>query len=211
MTSERGVLLLWDEPESGDTVTGYRIQRMVNDGGWSTIVSDTADEPGHVFNATHYNDQAELGTFVPAGTDEKRAYRVAAVSGTGLSDWSNVASYPADISHPPVTSVDASSGLMADKSADGMMVMLEWDAWCQLQYPLGCWRAEERRRHLYRHRLPLGAGRDERLPQLRRLRAGPRHLRVHRGSRLLRRQHDSGHGGLGQLDHAVRGSHPAVA
>ena len=35
--TERGVLLLWNEPEDPSGITGYVIQRNVNDGGWTDI------------------------------------------------------------------------------------------------------------------------------------------------------------------------------
>ena len=66
----RGVLLQWNAPNppDGATLGGYRVDRKVNDGAWTTLSEDT----GSLF--TDYTDEEE-----PEATD-LRAYRVAAIS-----------------------------------------------------------------------------------------------------------------------------------
>ena len=118
-TTDRGVLLLWDEPldEGKDPETSYRVQRMVNGGAWETILEDTKSLDNQTALSTHYNDEEE-----PA-MDEMRAYRVAALSGSGAGAWSNTAYIPAQM-HAASVLGDASD-LMATRNADGS-IALEW-------------------------------------------------------------------------------------
>jgi hypothetical protein len=95
--TERGSLLMWNAPVEGDTAYAYRIERMVNDGSWAPIVSNTQTVIGATQALyTHYNDQKELAS-------DTHAYRVAAISGDGVGPYSNVAYVPAQATHmvPP--------------------------------------------------------------------------------------------------------------
>ena len=118
-TTDRGVLLLWDEPldEGKDPETSYRVQRMVNGGAWETILEDTKSLDNQTALSTHYNDEEE-----PA-MDEMRAYRVAALSGNGLGPWSNVAYIPAQDHVPPTLTAPA----MVDATVSGSMVTVTWE------------------------------------------------------------------------------------
>jgi hypothetical protein len=50
-TTDRGVLLLWNEPESSDGINNYLVQRKIGTGGWVTI--------GRVSNRTSFSDSRE--------------------------------------------------------------------------------------------------------------------------------------------------------
>ena len=118
-TTDRGVLLLWDQPidVGKDPETSYRVQRMVNGGAWETILEDTKSLDNQTPLSTHYNDEEE------PEMDEMRAYRVAALSGSGAGAWSNTAYIPAQM-HAASVLGDASD-LMATPNADGS-IALEW-------------------------------------------------------------------------------------
>lgn len=77
----RGVLLLWNKPESGGAPTTYQIQRKVNDGDFTDWRNDAMRWPA---TSTAYTDPQE-----PAA-DEMRAYRVRSVNADGMSGWSMV-------------------------------------------------------------------------------------------------------------------------
>ena len=83
-TSDRGVLLQWNAPNppDGAEITGYRIQRKKGDAAWETLENDTASL------YTDYTDTSEP----EAG--ELRQYRVAALNGSKLGAYSEVAYYP---------------------------------------------------------------------------------------------------------------------
>ena len=85
--TERGVILLWTEPEfsAGDTIRGYIIERSVDGGAWTELTS-TVDGTDRFY--TDYTDTEE-----PTAT-ELRGYRVRVVTKGGTSVWSNVAYYP---------------------------------------------------------------------------------------------------------------------
>ena len=115
-SSDRGVLLLWNQPnEAGkDPHTSYTVQRMINDGGWETLSDDTES----VY--THYSDEQE-----PADADEQRAYRVAALSGSGDGLWSNVAYIPAKTG---MAELGEASGLTGAVGSDTGTIELTWTA-----------------------------------------------------------------------------------
>ena len=86
-SNELGDLLLWNAPNAPDgaNIGGYRVQRMVDDGAWGTLESDTS------VTDTDFTDTEE-----PA-MGEMRGYRVAAISTNDiLGAWSNVAMIPQD-------------------------------------------------------------------------------------------------------------------
>ena len=87
-----GLLLLWNAPQSpaGAAISGYQVQRMSNDGPWTTLTESPHTES--LF--TDYTDTEGLET------DETRAYRVRAISENGVEGaWSDIAYYPQDTSH----------------------------------------------------------------------------------------------------------------
>ena len=100
-SNDRGVLLLWDQPtEAGkDPHTSYTVEwksdTMTGDA-WETLVTDTEDLEDQTALSTHYHHDEELGT------DEQRAYRVSALSGSGSGMASNVSYYP-PMQVPPAT------------------------------------------------------------------------------------------------------------
>ncbi|MCE2501835.1 MAG: fibronectin type III domain-containing protein [Dehalococcoidia bacterium] len=104
--TQRGSLLMWNAPVAGDDAYAYQIQRMVNDGAWTTIVANTRDDISATQALyTHYNDQKELAS-------DSHAYRVAAISGDGVGPYSNVAYVPPKVvvhNEPPMT-----VGMIAD-------------------------------------------------------------------------------------------------
>ena len=116
--SDRGVLLLWNQPnEAGkDPHTSYTVQRMINDGEWETLSDDTES----VY--THYSDEQE-----PADADEQRAYRVAALSGSGAGDWSNVAYIPAKTAEPVGEDVGPATGVTTGPFNVGGVIQVNWD------------------------------------------------------------------------------------
>ena len=122
-TTDRGVLLLWDQPidEGKDPETSYRVQRMVNGGAWETVLEDTNNLDNQTALSTHYNDEEE-----PA-MDEMRAYRVAALSGNGLGPWSNVAYIPATGVHG-MAELGEASGLTGAVGSDTGTIELSWTA-----------------------------------------------------------------------------------
>ena len=77
-THER-VALDWDAPSAGGTVTGYRVQRKIGGGSWSTLAADTGSA------VSFYVDRD-----VQAGTTYR--YRVAAHNHGVLGDWSSARS-----------------------------------------------------------------------------------------------------------------------
>ena len=87
--NERGVLLFWNETvETGvDPHDGYTVQRRIDkgtvEGAWETIEDDTESM------TTSYHDDTE-----PVTDETARIYRVAARSGDGVGDWSNMVYYP---------------------------------------------------------------------------------------------------------------------
>ena len=88
ISTQSGVLLLWDLPENatGDkpvAVTDYVIERKVDNEDWTTL------EDGVFFNKTYWTDPR-----IPTAT-EQFVYRVAAKNTNGTSDWSNMAYYSA--------------------------------------------------------------------------------------------------------------------
>ena len=87
--TSRGVLLLWNEPEDGDDITSYVIQRSVDGGAWETI--DEIEWLGTpIKERTSYTDDLE-----PA-PDEVRMYQVGSRStATGDPLWSAPVMYPA--------------------------------------------------------------------------------------------------------------------
>ena len=117
--SDRGVLLLWNQPnEAGkDPHTSYTVQRMINDGEWETLSDDTES----VY--THYSDEQE-----PEDADEQRAYRVAALSGSGAGDWSNVAYIPAKTAEPVAEDVGPATGVTTGPFNEGGVIQVNWDA-----------------------------------------------------------------------------------
>ena len=130
-----GLLLLWNAPQSpaGAAISGYQVQRMSNDGPWTTLTESPHTES--LF--TDYTDTEGLET------DETRAYRVRAISENGVEGaWSDIAYYPQDTSHntAPMTvgmidPVTVTAGEMSDAmdvsgyfSDADMGDMLDYDA-----------------------------------------------------------------------------------
>ena len=102
--NERGVLLFWNETvETGvDPLDGYTMQRRIDtstvEGEWVTIEDDSES-----LTTSHHDDTE------PVTDETKRIYRVAARSGDGVGDWSNMAYFPA--THESlVTASDAAAG-----------------------------------------------------------------------------------------------------
>ena len=83
LTTQKGVLLTWDEPASGGTaaITDYVIERAIDGGDW-TVLRD-----GVRAGSTDWTDPR-----LPTAT-EQFVYRVAAVNTHGTSPWSNMAYY----------------------------------------------------------------------------------------------------------------------
>lgn len=125
-SDDRGVLLLWDQPtESGkDPHTSYTVERKLDDGAWETLVTDTANLEDQTALSTHFHDEDELSS------DEQRAYRVAALSGSGVGPWSNVSYYPpmAGMAMPgmPGNAMSLMAGPPDDN--DPAAIKLTWDA-----------------------------------------------------------------------------------
>ena len=114
-SNELGVLLLWNAPNAPDgaNIGGYRVQRMVDDGAWGTLESDTS------VTDTDFTDTEE-----PA-MGETRGYRVAAISANNIAGaWSNVAMIPQDTSHMPVSTVVAPS--MVEATDGTVTVTVTW-------------------------------------------------------------------------------------
>ena len=109
--SRVGVLLLWDEPEEDDAFdphTGYMVERSVNGGSWQQLDRSRTDL------ATHHHDQSN------PQTDERRVYRVAALTGEGMGAWSNMA----HAGHmDPATPAD-----LAAMAASETQINLSWTA-----------------------------------------------------------------------------------
>ena len=102
--NERGVLLFWNKTvEIGvDPLDGYTVQRRIDkgtvEGDWVIIEDDSESM------TTSYHDDTELVT-----DETERVYRVAARSGDGVGNWSNMAYFPA--THESlVTASDAAAG-----------------------------------------------------------------------------------------------------
>jgi len=80
-TNTTTIVLVWSTPESdgGSTITGYFIERNLNDAGFSTLVADTGN------TNTTFSDT----TLVARDNGE---YRVSAINGDGTGPVSNTAS-----------------------------------------------------------------------------------------------------------------------
>ena len=92
-SDDRGVLLLWDMPMDvgKDPHTSYTVEwksDMETGDAWEVLVTDTTNLDNQTPKSTHYHHEMELGT------DEQRAYRVKALSGSGAGMASNVSYYP---------------------------------------------------------------------------------------------------------------------
>ena len=83
-SANSGVYVTWNAPAdpAGAEIDGYRVERMVNQGSWTTLDSNTDS------TETIFYDILEA----PVG--EMRAYRVAARVGSNVGPWSNTAYYP---------------------------------------------------------------------------------------------------------------------
>jgi hypothetical protein len=124
--NERGVLLFWNETvETGvDPHDGYTVQRRIDkgtvEGAWETIQDDSESL------TTSYHDDTE-----PVTDETKRIYRVAARSGDGVGDWSNMVYYPNsatphDAAPMPVGALGNAMTLMATQGDDPGDVTLTW-------------------------------------------------------------------------------------
>jgi len=80
-TSGTVIELRWTTPESdgGETITGYFIERNLNDAGFATLVADTAT------TATSHTDST-------LSAQDNAVYRVSAINGSGTSAASDTAS-----------------------------------------------------------------------------------------------------------------------
>ena len=102
---DRGVLIMWTGPADPDgaKVSGYEIQRKVNDGEFLLQSESSA-------RTTHYTD------INPPGTDDVRMYQVRARNTLGWSPWSAAITspLPAPPAMPPaalaVTASDGTAG-----------------------------------------------------------------------------------------------------
>ncbi len=81
----RGVLLLWNKPESGGAPMTYHIQRKVNDGDFADWRNDARAWAASSTAYTDPDDEFEAG--------EMRTYRVRSVNADGMSGWAMV-DYP---------------------------------------------------------------------------------------------------------------------
>ena len=129
LTTDKGVLLTWDEPASAGTLSGggdaaitdYVIQVSVDGGAWTTL------DDGMGATATDWTHSDPL----PAAT-EQRVYQVAAKNSVGQGPWSNMAYYSTtsmvdpDHTHAPVA-LTKPQNVMASSQATGSLD-LEWDA-----------------------------------------------------------------------------------
>lgn len=117
-TGARGVLVIWNGPAdpAGDNVSGYEIQRKVNDGEF-LLVQETSSR------TTHYTDRSQ-----PAD-DEVRMYRVRARNTLGWGPWTTMSvDYPlGEPTAPPPALGAAASDLAATANDDGS-VSLSWTA-----------------------------------------------------------------------------------
>ena len=112
----KGLLLLWNKPETGSDPATYEIERKVDDGEFEDWRSDAAAWEA---TSTSYTDPEE------PEADEQRVYRVRAVNKAGESAWQMVY-YPrnpaADHTHEPT----APTNVMASSDAAGEL-MLTWE------------------------------------------------------------------------------------
>ena len=120
--TQLGVNILWDAPESGDSATGYIIDRQVKmgTGAWSAWTELKAYDN----KRTSHTDREQ-----PV-TDEQRAYRVRAKSGSGTGMWSATAYYPHEASPHGATSpsgLTAPSGVVVSTLANTQSVSVVWD------------------------------------------------------------------------------------
>ena len=128
-SDDRGVLLLWDMPmDAGkDPHTSYTVEwksDMETGDAWEVLVTDTTNLDNQTPKSTHYHHEMELGT------DEQRAYRVKALSGSGTGMASNVSYYPPMAGMAELGMPGNAMSLMAGPSDDDdpAAIKLTWDA-----------------------------------------------------------------------------------
>ena len=115
---------MWDRPDDTgkDPTTSYRVEwksdTQTNDA-WEVLVDDTSLLELQTDKSTHYHHETP-----EVATDEQRAYRVRALSGSGAGMASNVSYYPPMAAMAQLPLGDASD-LMATPNADGS-IALEW-------------------------------------------------------------------------------------
>lgn len=102
--SERGVLLLWNQPDNpaGDTVTGYNIARRTRENAtadWSAWDTDWAEIDA---SKTSHTDETKVAMLL---SGEARQYRVSAKSGAGTGMHAEVTYPHAEATHAPVSTV----------------------------------------------------------------------------------------------------------
>ena len=125
--NERGVLLLWNEPEDGEGITSYVVERRIDGGdadGEGTaigVIAWSAATPTD--ERTSYRDSRE-----PVD-GEMLEYRVGSRGATTVdgTNWSGWIEFPTThIAH--TGPLGDASGLTAIKNSDGTMVTLNWTA-----------------------------------------------------------------------------------
>ena len=120
LPTERGVLLLWNEPEDPAGVTSYVIQRKVGDGEFMTIGAIDWVGDSDFRERTSFTDSRE---YIDG---EDLQYQVGSRGASTVEPtYTDPVTYPTTHTTHTIT-VGDSSGLTAIKSTDGTMVELEW-------------------------------------------------------------------------------------
>ncbi len=120
LTTDKGVLLTWDIPESKGTadITDYVIQVSVDGGDWETL------EDGVRADRTDWTHSTPLPT-----ATEQRAYQVAAKNEVGTGPWSNTAHYSTtsmvDPAHSHNTAPEAVGTIDAQTVTEGEMETMD--------------------------------------------------------------------------------------
>lgn len=108
-TSDTEIDLDWTAgPDGGSPITGYKIERNLNAGGWATLVADTASTD------TDYTDST-------LSTGDQADYRISAINAEGTSTASNV------LGATTFTVPDAPTAVEATVQSD-TDVLVEWTA-----------------------------------------------------------------------------------
>lgn len=116
--SKAGAYLQWETPSNGGaTITGYKIQKNVNSGGWTDVTGGNSQNPNLEY--THATD-IEQWTFIDMSSHSNGAsvqFRVAATNSEGDSAWSTASTavnltkrlYPNSVSGRRILDQDGNS------------------------------------------------------------------------------------------------------
>ena len=121
----RGVDLRWNKPSEGPDVTGYDIERKIDDGEWT---APTTDSVSWRASLTLFTDPRQY----MAG--ETLAYRVRAKNEAGNSDWVEVM-YPQDPADDHTHMLTAPSGTASAADTATGSVTLTWTPGAQRRRP----------------------------------------------------------------------------